>query len=259
MMPLLPPFLMPTSFAGQAAQRLVLLSAMALLLGGALWIALGPALVGQNTPKKTPPAPSLLPALQVSQVDWQAPIAPQWQKLEARVSDQSRQNAANTEDVLGEDVGFTVSQDGQKKWQLHAQKALYLQNALAQAASANKPSEKTAFLKDLQGTSYKASGEALVAFKAPYGLYDSQNQRLLMLGGVKAQTAPEAGVAAASVVTMQAPQMSWSIKEPLIKAQGGVIMNSPSWGQTSASSAEFALDFSKITLHGGTVTQVSAL
>jgi LPS export ABC transporter protein LptC len=159
----------------------------------------------------------------------------------------------------GQDVTFVITQDGRKTWELKAQQAEYL-NA-----------QQDARLTGVTGLAFSSEADPtkppkpMIRFTAPRGLYRPGKKQIELYGGVLAQqvldtTAPQTQAPPSNAATgrfsIQAPTVKWQVQSTQLEALGGVTMQLPSGGRSQAQTARFSLDFSKVVLAGGAITQV---
>jgi LPS export ABC transporter protein LptC len=144
--------------------------------------------------------------------------------------------AEKTAPVMGQDVTFIVTQNGKKSWVLHADQATY---------SAD---QRVANLVTVKGQTYNAAGKAVAEFTAPAGRYDQADKNITLLNGVTAKSMAD------KPVTLTAPTLTWKSNQPDATATGGVTVQNPGFGKSTANQCQFSLDFSRIALQGNANT-----
>jgi len=156
----------------------------------------------------------------------------------------SNLNAPKTHDstMVGKNVSFIVTEGAVKKWKLDAASALY-----------NK-TRTSAQLETVKGEFYDAKGQPVLQFTAPRGHYTSNNNAVVLSGGVVAKSSQQVGQSAKGG-QLVAPTMSWDAKSSKVTATGGTELTFPE-GKSTAQTCRFTLDFSKIELEGGVASTV---
>jgi hypothetical protein len=76
--------------------------------------------------------------------------------------------------LFGENVAFKISDLAHKQWQMTTSDAIYFED-----------NSGGAFLKAVDGTLLNAQGQAVGAFKAPYGVYNAKTQVIHLQGGIQ--------------------------------------------------------------------------
>ena len=140
--------------------------------------------------------------------------------------------------VIGQDVTFIVTQNGKKSWVLHADQANYSSD------------QRVANLVTVKGETFNAAGKAVAEFTAPAGRYDQADKNITLLNGVIAKSMGE------KPVVLTAPTLIWKSNQPDALATGGITLENPAFGKSTANQCLFALDFSRIDLRGNANTVV---
>lgn len=147
------------------------------------------------------------------------------------------EQAVNPDHMVGTNVSFIVTEGEVKKWKVDAKQATYNE------------SRTEATMTDIVGEFYDEAGQPVLTFTAPAGEYVSQNNKIVLTGGVVVTATDEDGG------EMHAPTMNWDAKSPHINASGGVKMIFPQ-GVSRADRCRFSLDFSYVALEGNAATEV---
>lgn len=148
------------------------------------------------------------------------------------------QEQSGSSDLEANGVTFTVTQGDQKKWDLLVEHVVY------------EKSRTQATLEGVTGTFYSPLGQPIATFESPTGLYDDQVKSMQLTGGAKV-------VSLSSENTyLVAPGIDWNASSDWIKAKGGVNMVMGGALVSTGEQCLFALDFSSMTMTGGTETTV---
>jgi len=140
------------------------------------------------------------------------------------------------EKAQAENLHITETQKGKKIWELTADKAYYI--------------DKNINLTNIKGKFFNDKNKILITFTAPEGNYKQEEHKLTLLKGVKA-THPEAKMLIVS------DSMYWNNKSTEIIAESKVKIVKEGFGTCYGDKANFAIDFSKISLTGNTYSQLN--
>lgn len=165
---------------------------------------------------------------------------------------------AKNDNVTGENVQFIVTEGDLKKWTVKAEKAKYY------------PNNTGALLDGISGQFFNKQGKPVMAFAAPHGEYSKEDNKIVLTGGVVAQTVMNAAqqpgdvaekMAAADTgnqdaVKLKAPKMSWSSRSDEVLAEGGVVVTHSLFGHSSAEKCRFSLNLSNIALEGRVASEI---
>jgi LPS export ABC transporter protein LptC len=139
---------------------------------------------------------------------------------------------------VGQDVTFTITQQGKKSWILHAEHVTY---------SAD---QRMAELVTVKGQTFRPDGQPVAEFTAPAGQYDQVTKTITLHDGVTAKSLGN------KPVVLNAPTLTWTSNAPMAKAKGGVLIQNPGFGKSTADTCEFSLDFNHIALQGNATSTV---
>jgi LPS export ABC transporter protein LptC len=140
--------------------------------------------------------------------------------------------------LTGQDVTFTITQQGKKSWILHAEHVTYT------------PDQQLAKLSTVKGQTFRPDGQPVAEFTAPVGEYNQATKTITLRDGVTAKSLGP------KPVVLTAPTLTWKGNAPMANATGGVVIQNPSFGKSTANTCEFALDFSHIALQGNATSTV---
>jgi LPS export ABC transporter protein LptC len=171
----------------------------------------------------------------------------------APISQAPKPTPTNTDKLTGQNVSFTITANGQKKWELLAKTARYTND------------NTDATLEGVVGLVYGPTGKAIARFTAPNGVFKTKQNALNLSNGVQATQAtaqqstaplaPQSNNTATqsddpSVMALNADTMAWRGDSPTVLASGHVRLRQPKQGVSTADRCHFTMDFNQVTLEG---------
>lgn len=151
---------------------------------------------------------------------------------------------ADSNDMIGSNASFTVTEGEVKKWKLDAKTAVYNEN------------RTEAKLKDVQGEFYDETGKVVLTFAAPQGYYSNKDNAVTLTGGAVAKSTQDMAHGGKGG-ELKAPKMVWDSKTSQVTASGGIELTFPQ-GKSIADVCKFTLDFSNISLQGNVSSTIDS-
>ncbi|MGE0199893.1 MAG: LPS export ABC transporter periplasmic protein LptC [Candidatus Melainabacteria bacterium] len=151
--------------------------------------------------------------------------------------DTEQTQAEDEMNMIGKGVSMMVTEGQVKKWKIESDEAIYY------------PDDTGAELKNVRGEFYDAQGKPVLTFESPTGKMTQKNE-VTLTGGATVATIDDQQSS-----SLNAQTMNWNTRSTEVLATGNVVLKHPS-GTSRAGRCRFTLDFTKVSLEGGVVSEV---
>jgi LPS export ABC transporter protein LptC len=148
----------------------------------------------------------------------------------------SKKTEASKETAVGQNVSFTFTESGRKKWEMMVEVAHYDHEGTE------------AELTGVKGQFYNPDGKILATFAAPKGHYNGESNQFRLTGGVVIEGKSD------DAMNLTGDTLDWGSGQAQITVSGNVVVTTPDSGRSTAQRCQFTPDFRYIQLSGGTAT-----